>query len=440
LIGLKLAQPVLPDVLNMLEELHRTLPRYKKYEQELPMSKALEDALSNVYTEIIIFCARAITFFRNNPNVGRSRNAWSEFNSGFLRTIDNLRNHSRRVDEEADMIRMTREASSAETISIMRSLKDMQLGKDTTRLSCQLIPYGLNPRFFCRSMELAKVKQVLDPVEGKDNLRVVSIHGLGGVGKSQLALQYANTSISKYDIIVWIPSETHIKMTQALSTFAKKLGLPKGDEDTEDEYQASLKVRDWLNTSGRRFLLIFDNVEKIDILLQVWPASDKGSILITTRSPSIASKRATNIVHLESFKADVGLDVLCALTGATPVSDEDSAAAKTLCHLLGCLPLAMVQISDFIRDRGCSYEEFLPMYRLHAAKMHALGDVPVEYNHTLSTVWELSFQKLPKDASTLQNFLAFLDPDRIEERLLTNPTSGLVEACFKFLIDEFECA
>lgn len=46
----------------MLEELRRTLPRYKKHEQELPMTKALEDGLSDMYTEIIIFCARAITF------------------------------------------------------------------------------------------------------------------------------------------------------------------------------------------------------------------------------------------------------------------------------------------------------------------------------------------------------------------------------------------
>ena len=100
---------MLSDVLDMLEELRRTLPRYKHYEDELPMTKALEDALSDMYTEIIIFCARTITFFRNNPNIGRSRNAWSEFNSEFLRTINNLRNHSRHIDEEVDMIRMTRE-------------------------------------------------------------------------------------------------------------------------------------------------------------------------------------------------------------------------------------------------------------------------------------------------------------------------------------------
>src|SRR5436309_3212332 len=128
LTGPKLAQPVLPEVLDMLEELRRTLPRYKMYEHELHMTGTLEDALSDMYTEIIVFCARAITFFRNNPNIARSRNAWSEFNGEFLKTVGNLRNYSRRVDEEADMIRMTRETRSAETIDVMRKLNDIKLG------------------------------------------------------------------------------------------------------------------------------------------------------------------------------------------------------------------------------------------------------------------------------------------------------------------------
>ncbi|KAH0545465.1 hypothetical protein FGG08_000466 [Glutinoglossum americanum] len=421
---LNLAKPVLPEVLDMLEELRRTLPRYRTYEQELRMTESLEDALSDMYAEIIVFCARAITFFQNNPNVGRSRNAWSEFNSQFLKTIGNLRNYSRRVDEEADIIRMTREANSAEMVDVMKKLNDVKLSGGNIELPCHMIPYGLNPRFFSRAKEAAKVKEILDPRDGEDKLRVMAIYGLGGVGKTQLALHYANTSLKLYDIIAWIPSETQIKMTQALSAFARKLGLPIKDDPGED-FQASLKVRDWLNTSGRRFLLIFDNVDTIDLLLQVWPASDKGSILITTRSLSMASRHATDIMNLESFTTETGLEALYSLTGARPTADGDSAlAAKDICRLLGGLPLALVQISEFIRDRSYSYEEFLPIYQSSAAKVLARGKTPIEYNHTLSTVWDLSLQKLPQESKILQNLIAFFDPDRIEERLLTNPKAG----------------
>lgn len=434
---LKLAQPALPEVLVMLEKLHQTLPKYCKYEKELPMTKALEDALSDMYTEIIIFCACAITFFWNNPNASIKRPAWSQFNRQFLKTIEDLKLQSRRVDEEVDMIRMRRETMTAETIEVMKNLKETKL-EDQVKLPCHMIPFGLNPRFFSRDREVDMVRKALDPAQGHEKLQVMSIHGLGGVGKSQIALHYANTSMKTYDVIAWIPSETQVKMTQALSKLAKKLGLPKGD-DSEDDYQASLKVKDWLNESGRSFLLIFDNVEQIDILLQVWPSSEKGSILITTRSPSVASKRATEVMHLESFSMEKALEALNSLTGLDSTNDEDSAAANDICQLLGGLPLAIVQMSEYIRDRGCSYEEFLRIYRKSASKIHAKGETPMEYNHTLSTVWDISLQNLPQDASTLQNFTAFFDPDKIEERLLTNPKVSHTDDRLEFLIDEIEC-
>ena len=400
------------------------------------MTKSLEDGLSDMYTEIIIFCARAITFFRNNPNVGRSRHAWSQFNSEFLRTVASLRDLSRRVDEEADIIRMTRESSSAEMIHVMKGLKETDISDDI-KLPCHVIPNGLNPRFFGRAEEVAAVKSTLDPHDNGGQLQDLAIHGLGGVGKTQLALHYANTSLKLYDAIAWIPSETQIKMTQGLLNFAKKLGLTKGD-DAKDDNNASVKVRDWLNTSSCRFLLIFDNVDSADLLLQVWPGSVRGSIIITTRSSSVAAKRAINLLQLRSFAGQAGTATLHSLTGMNPINDDERRASEEICRLLGGLPLAIAQISEFIRNRGYSYVEFLPIYQRSSAKIHARGETPIDYNHTLSTVWDISLQKLPHEASMLQNLLAFFDPDKIEERILKNPDANLASERLQFLSDDFE--
>jgi predicted ATPase len=270
-------------------------------------------------------------------------------------------------------------------------------------------------------------------------MKVMSIHGLGGVGKTQLALNYANTSLKLFEVIVWVPSGTQIKMTQALSAFAKKIGLnvPKADE-TEDNSQAAQKVRDWLNMSNNNFLLVFDNVEASDLLLQVWPSSSKGSILITTRSSSVAWKRATDVIHLQSFPRHLGMNTLTTLTGISPSDEHELEAAGKIVDLLGGLPLAIVQISDFIRDRSYSYSEFLPLYQSSASKIIARGETTMEYNHTLRTVWDLSLQELSGDARTLQQLLSFLEPDKIEEKMMTNPGSGLTKTRFDFLRDEFE--
>lgn len=146
-----------------------------------------------------------------------------------------------------------------------------------------------------------------------------------------------------FDIIVWIPSETHVKMAHAIANFASKLGLPKNDTDSkEGDTQVVSKVKDWLNSSGRTFILIFDNVENISAVLPAWPSSSRASILITTWSLSIASKRARNILHLNSFDPEAGRNALSTLTSLLANTEAEVAALSKVCRVLGGLPLAIV--------------------------------------------------------------------------------------------------
>jgi len=420
----------------MLESLQHALPRIQMYEQQLPMMESLEKALLDLYVEIIVFCAHAIAFFRNNPNLTKNRNAWSKFNRESAEVVTNVRKYSRRVDEAADLIRLSREISTAETVAALKDFQSLQILSDPARLPCFMIPYGLNLRFFGRTAEIQTLKDALHPREEPTQLRAIGIHGLGGVGKSQLALHYANTSMDAFDVIAWIPAETQIKLVQALSQLAKKLGLAEGEN--EDDYQNVGKVRDWLNTAGKPFLLIFDNVDKLGLLDQIWPASNRGSIIITSRSHSQAAGRVTATIALSPFHAEEGREVLQSLTGMKPAGDEEETAAREVCRLVDGLPLAMVQISNFIRDRGYSYGEFLRMYEKSAEKIFAKSEPPVEYNHTLLTTWEISLQSLSTEATALQNLLVFFDPDTIPERLLINAKAEIQDARLEFLSDVFE--
>ncbi|KXX82641.1 putative disease resistance protein RDL6 [Madurella mycetomatis] len=435
---IKFARPILPDIVDMLESLQHALPRMQKYERELPMTDTLEGALFDMYSEIIVFCAHSIAFFRNNPDLSKNRHAWSQFSRDFSNVIANVQKHSRRVDEAADMIRLSRETRTAETVAALnKDLKGLQVSDRCLNLPCHVIPYGLNLRFFGREAQVAHLKDVLDPsADNSAQLRAIGIHGLGGVGKSQLALHYANTSMARYEVIAWVPAETQIKLVQALSNLANKLGIV--GSTSEDDYQNVQRVRDWLNAARSPFLLVFDNVDNVELLDQIWPASNKGSIIITTRSPSQASRRTTDTLSLDSFTPDIRVDVLGSLTGMKPTDDEEKAAATEICRLVGGLPLAMVQISGFIRDRGYSYSEFLAIYQKSADRVFAKSERPVEYDHTLLTTWEISLQKLSDEAMRLQNLLACFDPDLVPERLITKTRAEIHDANLAFLFDEFE--
>lgn len=417
----------------MLEELSRALPRFPG--QEFPLTKSLEDALLDAYTEIILFCAHSIGCFWNNPNITKSGDLWLRFSNDFSKVIAELRTSSRIVEERADMIRLTRDTGRIDTIDAIRVSQGHHSSKKN--LPCYMIPYGLNLRFYGRTSETERLGKALDPRSPSGTLRVIAIHGTGGIGKTQLALHYANTSTNLYDAVIWIPSGKQMKVMQTLSTFSRRLGI-SGSEDVEDDYQSIQKVRDWLNTSEKTFLLVFDNVENDAILNQIWPTSARGSVIITCRSQSVASKRTADSIHLQGFTPETGLQILLSLTGLQSTNVDEEDVARELIQILGGHSLAMVHISDFIRDRGYSYQELLPVYKKSAEKILARSEVPSQYGHTIRTVWDVSFETLSVESRVLLGILAFFDPDNIPEWILSNTRARITESGMQFLFDEFE--
>jgi hypothetical protein len=143
-------------------------------------------------------------------------------------------------------------------------------------------------------------------------------------------------------------------------------------------------------------------------------------------------------MHLECFTGEKGIDVFYELVRTKPTTDVETHAARETFELLGGLPLAMVHVSEFIQNRGYSYEEFLSVYKKSASRIYARSQAPSEYNHSLSTVWEIALNRLSQIASNLQNLLAFFDPDAIPEWLLTNIKFDSTDARLQVLSDEFE--
>ncbi|KAM5432204.1 hypothetical protein McanCB56680_001927 [Microsporum canis] len=385
---LELANPVPRELLDMFDEMGRAFPRFCRDKPELPLTSGLENALLSIYTEIILLCAHSISYFRNNPNPGR-REVWSTFSTGVSQRILRIQIYSRLADEAADMTRLSGESKSSDTVTAMENLQIIRLHPTRMNIPCYMIPYAGNVKSFGRSTEVEILRIFLDPNKSRENLKAIAICGTDGIGKSQLALHYVNKAMDSYDVVVWIPAETKIKMTSALSKFAAKLGLPQA-EGNEGDYRSIQIVRDWLNTSRKTFLLIFDNVKQHNLLDEIWPTSVRGSIVITCRPYSLALKRTSEIINLSCFGVERDMEVFYSLIGQRPSNDMDLIAAKELLQLLGGLPLAIAQVGKYMNDCGYSYEQVLPIYQKPAKTIFSRTQASVQYEHTIDTVWEFS--------------------------------------------------
>ncbi len=229
------------DVLYMLEELSLALPRFKSYENT-PMSKELENTLVDVYTEVISFSARAI-YSRARPPLFLLYDAPESLHKDFRRTLQRVKRLSSSVEREADLARMkTEELRYKEILDAMVDLKESRIQESEAR-RCHFIPSGLSLRFWGRDQILQAIRDTLDPAQNRTSLRAFTLYGMGGVGKTQIALQYANQSRELYRTILWVAADN---MGQSFREIAKVLGLVESEEETQDSAVAILKVKRWL--------------------------------------------------------------------------------------------------------------------------------------------------------------------------------------------------
>lgn len=184
------------------------------------------------------------------------------------------------------------------------------------------------------------------------------------------------------------------------------------------------------------WLLILDNADDVDVIRLVWPGNAHGSILLTTRDFNAAHSFASASFHVQPFDDDTGSDVLLHLVGLDTKLPSNQEKAREITRALGGLPLALNQIGGFILQRKCPLQDFLPLYERNSARIDSRKTGFSDYDHTLSTVWEMSFSKLSEDPRELLNLLVFFQPDAIHELVLSEGSRVLDNKKFEFLHDE----
>ena len=207
---------------------------------------------------MIHFYARTIHFFRSNPHGLLRRNAWAEFHGDFSKTIQRIKRLSSAVESEAEAARMRLDRSGyAEVLDIMKSLKESKLS--SSKEGCYCVPYTANPHFWAREEVLEQIGQALSPTNSTNNrqgLQTYALWGMGGVGKTQIAIHYAASSRDQYNTTLWISADNAVQLSQSFRDIAIRLGLVGSKEESEDTTSAMLRVKQWLIGTSESYRLI----------------------------------------------------------------------------------------------------------------------------------------------------------------------------------------
>jgi hypothetical protein len=242
-----------------------------------------------------------------------------------------------------------------------------------------------------------------------------AIHGLGGVGKTQLAARFARAHRDAYDVVWWLRAERPATLRADLAALATALGVV---EETEDQKAAVDGAKRWLERNVR-WLLVFDNASNPGGISQYVPEGTGGHVLITSRADADWRALGASTLPLDVFGGDESRELLRNRTG-----EANSAAIDALAEELGHLPLALEQAAAYANKRALTLSEYSDRLRTRASQLRARGQ-PLGYEHTVATVWGLAFDAIREHvvAAQLVGACAHLAPEYIPRGVLDAYTS-----------------
>jgi len=279
------------------------------------------------------------------------------------------------------------------------------------------VPHPRNPNFTGREQLLKDLRASLTAGQ-TTALTQAALHGLGGIGKTQLALEYAYRYATDYDIVWWVRSETPAALAADYAALAGPLDLP--EKGAAEQETAVAAARQHLGQRGK-WLLVFDNAAEPEDLKNFLPLGGGGHVLITSRH--LGWRGLAQPLKVKEWPREEAVAFLLKRTG-----QEDEATAGELAKELGDLPLALEQAAAYMEACGQPLSGYLQLFRQRNQELLRQGRSSQDYPDTVATTWELSFQKVKKEspaAADLLNLCAFLAPDDIPREMLAQGAEHL---------------
>ncbi|HKG45502.1 MAG TPA: FxSxx-COOH system tetratricopeptide repeat protein [Pyrinomonadaceae bacterium] len=298
------------------------------------------------------------------------------------------------------------------------------------------VPYPPNKLFTGRNDVLERIRQGLISNGASALTQAQAISGLGGIGKTQTAVEYAYKWHKYYKAVFWVKADSRQSVISSFRAIADLLSLPQTAQN--DHLSIVHSVLGWL-TSNSAWLLIFDNADDLTVIKQFLPIKHSGHVLVTSRARLFDQIGIIDAVGLDKLSTDEADKFLQQRTGHKALSRTEAEALKQLAKILDYLPLALEQAGAYIAKTDCSFVDYLSCFRTQGLTLlEKSGAVLGDYPSSVAATWLLNFKQVEQASKASADLLrasAFLDPDSIPVEFFLNAASELGPAISSKLSD-----
>ena len=247
---------------------------------------------------------------------------------------------------------------------------------------------------------------------------------LAGSGKTETALHFVRRNISKYKTgVMFLNAASKQTIEADFVRLHGILGLPQSSD-------LILSVRHWLaNAENSSWIMVLDNANdlpSIDLANYI-PGPPCGHIVFVTQDQDAIGAFAKDGCDIGVLTIEHATELLFDFANLQNVSDEETAAGREIAHLLGCLPLALVQAGAFMRSRHKSPRQYRALFEQARYELLKFQPRLPNFQRTVLSVWELTFRQLEEEPNNAYNVLLLfscLEPSSITEELLHRGTAA----------------
>jgi len=348
------------------------------------------------------------------PSLGKPVSRWQTHDDAFEDVIKGIRRAVEDLHASASPKPLASPSSAAGTNSISGG-----------QLPVWNVPFRRNPFFTGREPIFAQIHTLLHAGKSAALSQPPAISGLGGIGKTQAAVEYAYRYRDAYQCVLWVQANTQEILLSNFVALAGLLHLP--EQNAQEQQLVVQALHHWFETHSG-WLLIFDNADDLSTIQEYLPEGNMGHIVLTTRAQAMGG--LARKIELDTMGPEEGAALLLRRAGIIAhdalldsASPADRALAREIVHAMDGLPLALDQAGAYLEETQESLSNYLALYQQQrAALLKRRGGLLPHHPDSVATTWSLAFEHIERDnpaAIELMRLCAFLAPDAIPDELIT---------------------